>query len=122
MAWGYGLVHVGLGIDPQILNQLFWVIVGGYIFQRVLEGYFIVRFKIHMHIWRKFDSFFRLITARRNPNMLFMTAAVIVGRPDWAIWAIAAWTAASLLVHMEQILSAEVLSLRGRKVQSWLQR
>lgn len=121
MAWGYGLVHVGLGIDPMVLNWLFAVIVGGYVFQRVLEGYFIVRFKIHMHIWRKFDSFFRLITARRNPNMLLMTAAVLVGRPDWAIWGIAGWTALSLLVHMEQILTAEVLSLRGRKVQSWLQ-
>ena len=122
VAWGYGLVHVGMGIDPVVLNWLFFVIVGGYIFQRVLEGYFIVRFKIHMHIWRKFDSFFRLITARRNPNMLFMTAAVLVGRPDLAIWAIAAWTALSLLVHMEQILSAEVLNLRGRKIQSWLAR
>ena len=122
VAWGYGLVHVGMGIDPTVLNWLFFVIVGGYIFQRVLEGYFIVRFNIHMHIWRKFDSFFRLITARRNPNMLMMTAAVIVGRPDWAVWAVAGWTAASLLVHMEQILSAEVLNLRGRKIESWLQR
>ena len=122
VAWGYGLVHVGLGMSPVVLNSLFFVIVGGYIFQRVLEGYFIRRFKIHMHIWRKFDSFFRLITARRNPNMLFMTAAVLVGRPDWAVWAIAAWTALSLLVHIEQVLSAEVLNLRGRKIQSWLAR
>ena len=121
VAWGYGLVHVGLGVEPVALNWLFIVIVGGYVFQRVLEGYFIVRFKIHMHIWRKFDSFFRLITARRNPNMLLMTAAVLIGRPDWAIWGIAGWTALSLLVHIEQILTAEVLTLRGRKIQSWLQ-
>ncbi len=122
VAWAYGLVHVGMELPKETLNMLLIVIVGGYVAQRILEGYFIVRFHIHMHIWRKFDSFFRLITARRNPNMLLMTACVVINRPDWAVWAIAGWTFASLLVHLLQIIQAEFKVLTGGRVISWLER
>lgn len=119
-AWAAGLSHVGMPLSEAAFTALMIIIIGGYIFQRVQEGYFIVRFGMHMHIWRRFDSFFRLITTRRNPNMVLMTACVLLGRPDWAIWAIAGWTVISILVHMEQIITAEVRNLRGRPVRSWL--
>src|SRR3546814_3858712 len=60
-------------------------IVGGYILQRIEEGIFIRCFKIQMHIWRPFDSRFRLITARRNPNLILLTLSVLIGRPDLGI-------------------------------------
>ena len=52
------------------------------VLQRGLEGIFMRRFKLHVHAWRPFDSFFRLITARRNPNLLLLTGACLFGRPD----------------------------------------
>ena len=120
VAWALGLEHVGLGLSESAFYALMIVVVGGYIFQRIQEGYFIARFGMHMHIWRRFDSFFRLITTRRNPNMVLMTVCVILGRPDWAIWAIAAWTIISIAVHMEQIISAEIANMRGKTIASWL--
>jgi hypothetical protein len=77
-------------------------------------------FGFHIHSWRPFDSFFRLITARRNPNLLFLTPAWIVGRPDIGFYLVAAWTAVSLLVHTAQLAQAMVTP-RGRVV-SWLSR
>lgn len=119
-AWVYGLHHTNMALAPLWESILLTLIIGGYIFQRIQEGYFIVRFGMHMHIWRKFDSFFRLITARRNPNMVFMTLFVVIGRPDLSIWALAIWTALCLLVHMEQIISAEFTRLQKKQVTSWL--
>ena len=70
-----------------------WVLVGGYVAQRILEGIFLAAFKLEMHAWRPFDSFFRLITARRNPNLILLTLASLVGRPDIGIVAVAVWLA-----------------------------
>ena len=37
---------------------------------------------MHIHVWRPIDSKFRLITARRNPNMVILVGALLFGRPD----------------------------------------
>ncbi len=94
------------------------VILGGYVAQRVFEGIFIGAFKIHVHAWRRFDSWFRLIAARRNPNLLLLTPATLLGRPDLGILLVALWTAASLGVHLVQLIQASVAP-RGAVV-SWL--
>ncbi len=38
------------------------------------------------------DSYFRLITARRNPCMIFLTAGALLGRPDAGLAAVTVWT------------------------------
>ena len=95
------------------------VIVAGYVLQRVEEGVFIACFGIEMHVWQRFDSRFRLITARRNPNLLLLTGSVVIGRPDLGIVAVAVWTAASLAVHALRLLQAALARRRG-KLHSWL--
>ena len=40
------------------------------------------RYGMHIHVWRPVDSQFRLITARRNPNMVILVASLLFGRPD----------------------------------------
>src|SRR3546814_10539665 len=57
-------------------------------------------------IWRPFDSRFRLITARRNPNLILLTLSVLIGRPDLGIIWVAVWTVLSLFVHAWQIVQA----------------
>jgi len=116
-AWIVGLPVAGFTLAHAWL--VLAVIVAGYVLQRIEEGVFIACFGIEMHIWQRFDSRFRLITARRNPNLLLLTVSVLLGRPDLGIVAVAVWTAASLLVHALRLLQA-ALARRGGKLQSWL--
>ncbi|WP_091742028.1 CDP-alcohol phosphatidyltransferase family protein [Phenylobacterium immobile] len=118
VAWVVGLAAVDLPLDHP--EPVLWVIVGGYVVQRLIEGVFIRYFKMHIHMWRPFDSFFRLITARRNPNLLLLTLSCLIGRPDMGIIAVAIWTAASLAVHFAQLAQA-AMAPRGSLV-SWLAR
>ena len=67
-----------------------------------------------------FDSFFRLITARRNPNLIMLTVGALAGRPDLGFVAIAAWTAICLVVHAVQVLQA--LARPKGSIVSWLSR
>ncbi|MFW2345878.1 MAG: CDP-alcohol phosphatidyltransferase family protein [Brevundimonas mediterranea] len=106
------------GFDLPHLELLLAVIVGGYVAQRIEEGIFIRLFGMHMHAWRRFDSFFRLITARRNPNLLLLSAATLVGRPDIGLIAVGVWTALCLVVHAVQIVQG--LGAR-RPLVSWLE-
>ena len=119
--WWAWLVGVQAGPHPLGHAELILaVIVGGYVVQRMLEGVFLGLFKVEMHAWRPFDSFFRLITARRNPNLIMLTGASLVGRPDIGLLLVAIWTVLSLLVHLVQVLQG-LLTPRGQ-VTSWLSR
>lgn len=93
-------------------------VVGGYVAQRLVEAVFLRRFKFHIHAWRPFDSWFRLITARRNPNLILLTATALVGRPDVGLVSVAIWTLASLLVHLVQL--GQALGAPRNRVSAWL--
>src|SRR3546814_10954089 len=95
-----GLSPYGLPLEPQVFWTVMAVIVGGYVAQRLIEGAFIGLFSMHIHVWRRFDSQFRLITARRNPTMVILFASLLVGRPAWGLVAVAGGTWMSLAVHL----------------------
>ena len=88
--------------------------------QRVIEGAFIALFRIHIHVWRRFDSLFRLITARRNPNMIILIFALLVRRPDVGLKLVALWTVLCLIFHAVRLAQATERSARGQPVVSWL--
>ena len=111
-AWVSGLTAAGFSMPGGEVLALI-IIWAGYVSQRLQEGYFIRRFKIDMHTWRPFDSFFRLITARRNPNMVILTLATLLGRPDIGMALVLVWIVASFGVHMTQIVQAERASKQG---------
>ena len=119
--WGVGLVAYGRPLPEPVFWACMAAIVGGYVVQRLIEGAFIGLFSIHIHVWRRFDSWFRLITARRNPNMPILAAFLAISRPDWGLVAVAVWTVVSLAVHLVQLLQALVERARGRPVRSWLE-
>lgn len=117
VAWIIGLPKVGFPVPhPELLVS---IIVGGYIVQRLFEGAFIRLWGFHMHVWRPFDSMFRLYTARRNPNLVILTAFTLIGRPDWGMIAVCAWIVLSLVVHLVQLVQGFVAS-RSRTLTSWL--
>jgi hypothetical protein len=72
---------------------------------------------MHIHIWKRFDSQFRLITARRNPNMILLFFATLFGRPDIGIIAVAWWTILSCVIHAIRLGQAE---FARKPITSWL--
>lgn len=115
-AWFVGVGVVGQHIPYAALSL--GVVIAGYVLQRVEEGIFLALFKLEVHAWRPFDSFFRLITARRNPNLILLTASALVGRPDIGFTLVAIWTGLCLIVHAVQILQG--LAAPKGSIQSWL--
>ena len=119
--WATGLAHWGLAYDTATFWWVQGAIQGGYLVQRLIEGVFMRRNgMMHIHVWQRFDSQFRLITARRNPNMVILFAGTLFARPDLGLIAVAWWTAISCTVHAVRFVQAELERARGGKITSWL--
>jgi phosphatidylglycerophosphate synthase len=116
----YWAWYVGLGGAMAVAPWTFWVIIAGYILGRGQEGLFIWQFGIEMHIWRPLDSAFRQITARRNPNLIILSVAVIFGAPAIGFELVAWWTILSFVFHCLRIGQAFLARARGVHLQSWL--
>ena len=119
-AWAVGCGPYGRPLD----DSTFWIVMAtmivGYVAQRLIEGAFMRLYGMHIHVWERLDSRFRLVTARRNPNMVILFAALVIGRPDWGIVAVAGWTVISLVVHAVRLAQAVTLRRRGGVIMSWL--
>jgi phosphatidylglycerophosphate synthase len=119
-AWGIGLGAWGLAFTTPTLWKIMAVLVAGYAVQRAIEGAFIARFGMHIHVWQRADSRFRLITARRNPNVVLLFASLLIARPDWGLLWVAWWTALSCLFHLVRLVQAWRARARGQEIVSWL--
>ena len=120
-AWEHGLAAYGRPLQPIVATMVLWVIVGGYIAQRIIEGIFIKRLKMEIHVWKPIDSKFRLITARRNPNMVILVALLLFRRPELGLELVAWWTLASLIFHAVRLAQANERASRGERLVSWLE-
>ncbi|MBI5504076.1 MAG: CDP-alcohol phosphatidyltransferase family protein [Deltaproteobacteria bacterium] len=120
LAWGYGAVSATGEI--QALGQIFAAIVGGYVVGRIAEGVFgWMLAEFPMFSWRPLDSYFRLIVARRNPNLLLLSGFALAGLPGQGLVAVAAWTVLSSVVLMVRLVQAAGVRLRDGQLRSWLQ-
>ena len=120
-AWEHGLNTYCRPLEPLTATMVLWAIIGGYVAQRIIEGLSIKRFGIEIHVWKRIDSRFRLITARRNPNMVILIASLLFRRPDIGLELVAWWTIVSLIVHAVRLAQMGDLRARGRPIVSWLQ-
>ncbi len=121
LAWGMGLALSPPAIAGVPLSLVYWVILAGYVGGRLCEGafqLFIARFSIFT--WRPFDSWFRLIAARRNPNMIALTVSLALGRPDLGLLAVAVWTALSTALLLLRLLLAALAKWQRKAIRSWL--
>lgn len=119
--WATGLAAWGLGFDSWTFWAVQIAIQGGYLLQRVIEGAFMRLYGgIHIHVWRKFDSNFRLITARRNPNIAILFVSVLFARPDLGLIAVAIWTLVSCAIHAVRLGQAMAHARQGNPITSWL--
>jgi phosphatidylglycerophosphate synthase len=121
-AWEHGLAAYGRPLEPLSATMVLWAIIGGYVAQRIIEGLFIKRFDgMHIHVWKRIDSQFRLITARRNPNMVILVGALLFRRPDIGLELVAWWTIVSLIFHAVRLAQANEVIARGGRIVSWLE-
>ncbi|MEQ8858163.1 MAG: CDP-alcohol phosphatidyltransferase family protein [Pseudomonadales bacterium] len=117
--WGTALIGyqplMGLGLAD--LNVL---IIGGYLVGRAVEGLFHLLGDASIFSWRPFDAYFRLITARRNPCIILLSASLVVARPDWGLVAVALWTAGTSALLIVRLLQGMAARVRSGPLQSWL--
>lgn len=117
-AWGAGLVSAGYAAGLPVWDL--WIIIGGYVLGRVLEGLFMLIGKMEMWVWRPMDSFVRLIVARRNPNLLLLTIFTLFGYPGLGLAAVTIWTLVSLAYQLYSIAVLSLTRLAGQIPKPWL--
>jgi phosphatidylglycerophosphate synthase len=120
IAWWWG---AGITLDPV---PGWWDAAGiavfaGYIALRLLEWRFIAIFGVRIHTWQRWDSRFRLISSRRNPNLILLSAATLCGRPDLGLAAVALWTVGCLAIHGARWVQAWFSVQRSGPLSSWLE-
>jgi phosphatidylglycerophosphate synthase len=121
IAWGIGL-QAPLAPAEGALRLLLGVIVGGYIAGRLAEGGFTLLLGgFSMFCWRPFDSYFRLVLARRNPCLIVLTLGWLVGRPDWGLVAVAVWTVTSGVILLVRFIQGVYRRLVSGPLTPWLE-
>jgi len=119
-AWAIGLSAAGFDWSSTFLWQVMAAIMGGYVVQRLMEGIAIKWLGIEIHIWRPMDTFFRSITARRNPNLVIMMVGAMVGRPDLGLLGVAAWTIICLGLHGIQLVQGFAAKKPDQPLATWM--
>ena len=118
--WWYAW-YVGLGpTTSPYVDIAVWIVIAGYVLGRAQEGLFLAVFRFEMFGWRPLDALSRLITARRNPNLVLLSAATLAGRPDIGLAAVAAWTLLCLAFHGVRLAQAFAARAMGRAVTPFL--
>ena len=119
--WGVGLGVARLEVIGISLAAAYWLITAGYVVGRLVEGVFLAWLgKFGLFCWRPVDSYFRLITARRNPCMIFLTAAALLGRPDAGLAAVTVWTVLTTAFLCMRLALGLYRQRVGGSIRSWL--
>lgn len=120
ICWGLSLSSLGVPMNMVWLSLL--IIIIFYAVGRFVEGGFkmLIKAPFSIFCWKPFDSFFRLITARRNPNLLILTVAAIFKAYDTGLYLVAIWTFLSSII----LLIRFILALKEKKekgsLKTWL--
>lgn len=120
--WGVGLTAAQLPDLGFALNSLFYAMMIGYVVGRLVEGSFrwFLESSFGIFCWQPVDSFFRLITARRNPNMIFLTISFLIGRPELGLLAVVFWTVVTSVFLMGRFMLAGYARFSQGSLRSWL--
>ena len=118
--WAYGLHEWNINIVS--LDQTFWLIFVFYILGRLCEGFFqlILKAPFSIFCWKPVDSFFRLITARRNSNLIILTICAAMGAYDLGIFIVALWTIISTIILTIRLFAAYGVKKKQGQLTSWL--
>jgi phosphatidylglycerophosphate synthase len=118
--WGVGLGGTQLEDIGISLAAVCWLIVIGYLVGRLTEKLFKVWVgTFGIFCWRPLDSYFRLITARRNPCLIFLTLGAIFGRPDCGLAAVVIWILFSSIFLVVRLGMAIYRRSSDGPIKSW---
>ena len=119
--WGIGLGEshlAGIGIS---VNFALWLLFAFYAVGRFVEATFTLWLgKFGLFCWRPVDSYFRLITGRRNPNMILLTVLTVFGRSDLGLLAVVLWTVLTSLFMAARLAMAGYVRLTRGPLWTWL--
>ncbi len=120
--WGLGLTAGQLANLGFSLGTLFYTIMIGYLVGRLVEGSFnwFLGGSFGIFCWKPIDAYFRLITARRNPNMIFLTISFLAGRPELGLLAVSLWTIATSVFLLGRFTLAGYVYFTQGALRSWL--
>lgn len=117
--WGASLVGFN-GVMGLSFEQMSWAIVLAYISGRCVEVLFQLLGSCGIFTWRPVDAWFRLITARRNPCMIFLTVSVLVNKPEWGFIAVTFWTVLTTIILNLRLAYAAIIRFKHGPLSSWL--
>ncbi len=122
--WALGLGVSSIEFMGYSASLLEWgiVMLAAYTFGRVFEGLFQWWF-VHASIfcWTRFDSYHRLITARRNPSMIILTVSVILLSPAAGfVWVVLLAVLSTVLLALRFVMGG-ISVLANKPVHSWLE-
>ena len=118
IAWVEG-IRVTTETTPEWLYPALYVILAFYLIGRLIERKFRKTHGFHIHVWRQIDSVFRVITARRNPNMLIFMIFCMIDMPAEGVLAVAIWSVLSNGFHILRLFQAGLNRTTPPQV-SWL--
>lgn len=120
LAWGLGLENYQPLVVKLPLMETFWLLLAGYVGGRLAEALFKRFIGFSIFTWEVTDSVNRLLTARRNPCLILLSAGYLLGRPDLGFEAVTLWTLVSTLFLWWRLGLALWRKRRGESLASWL--
>ena len=97
------------------------VILATYMLGRLFEVTFKLIHGFNQYLWRPFDSALRMIIARRNTILVFLTAGVAANDPSAGVDMAAAWSIVTIAVQAWRFLSASLAAKTGQSPLPWMQ-
>lgn len=122
LAWAAGLGSFVSPTPELALPSVMWAIFFFYILGRLAEALASrVLVAGGIFVWKPLDSFFRLVTARRNTCLPLLTLGAAIDRPDLGLWLVCVWTAATTLFLAARLVVAGIArSGNTGPLRSWL--
>ena len=97
-----------------------WLVMGGYVAGRLVEGIFKQCLESSgIFCWQPIDSCFRLITGRRNPNLILLTISLCFGRADFGFLAVCLWTSLSSLFLILRLVMGFYVRMTAGPLRTW---
>lgn len=119
IAWALGVAGVSgiLALVPMLVAMLI-----GYVSGRFIESFF--KHAVgggSLFAWRPFDSYFRLVMARRNPNLILLTISYLAGFPGAGLTAVVLWTVLSSVILTIRLLQGMRAKSRAESMRPWIE-
>jgi len=96
------------------------MVLGGYIAGRLVEVIFKQGLESSgIFCWQPIDSCFRLITGRRNPNLILLTVSLFFNRPDIGLLVVCLWTVLSSIFLVARLVMGVHARMTSGPLRSW---